>query len=91
MDRCDLLEMPFHGGNRGSNPLGDANQTSSLETHRGERLTNLSQRRGWTGLENARFGALLPRPTGKLGDARNAARSYLIVLNRPERQPKGGH
>ncbi len=34
---------------------------------------------------------LLPCPTGKLGDARNAARSYLIVLNRPERQPKGGH
>ena len=22
--------MPFHGGNRGSNPLGDANQISGL-------------------------------------------------------------
>jgi len=25
-------EMPFHGGNRGSNPLGDANNINELET-----------------------------------------------------------
>jgi hypothetical protein len=39
-------------------------------------------------LENARFGTVLDRPTGKLGGARNAARSRLMVLDRPERQPE---
>jgi hypothetical protein len=47
----------LHGGNRGSNPLGDASIVNSLEQMIPEHLTNLSQTCRWTrmGLHGRRF------------------------------------
>ena len=48
--RClKIRDLPlFHGGNRGSNPLGDANLLKWLITGDAERLTNSHKKRGWT-------------------------------------------
>jgi NUBPL iron-transfer P-loop NTPase len=45
---------PFHGGNRGSNPLGDANFINQLVTYRPVRPTNFLQTRRWTVPDRAR-------------------------------------
>jgi hypothetical protein len=48
MDRLNLPEMPSHGGNTGSNPVGDANKRNYLENTSLTLPTNLPQRRRWT-------------------------------------------
>ena len=78
---------PSHGGNRGSNPLGDANDFNLLGLRSSKRLTNFSQRRGWTRTDKGGFGGVFQRPTVEFDRARNDARSTLMVLYRAEGRP----
>ena len=59
-------EMPSHGGNTGSNPVGDANCDKGLTERYPKLLTDISQRRGWTSTDLSRFcpvcGPLTPPP-----------------------------
>src|SRR4051794_8092584 len=75
-DGPETVVTPSHGGNTGSNPVGDANNFNELLAGVGKLLTNFSQRCGWTALENAGPSLLFRRSTGKLGDRPNAASSY---------------
>jgi len=76
-----------HGGNTGSNPVGDANNFKLLGRHSAKRLTNFSQRRGWTWTDKGGFGGVFQRPTVEFDRARNDARSTLMVLYCAEGRP----
>ena len=48
MDRLNLPEMPSHGGNTGSNPVGDANYISDVWGTDQQVPKNFPKSRSWT-------------------------------------------
>ena len=52
------FKMPSHGGNTGSNPVGDANEFKNIGRTTAGYLTHFSQRRSWMGLDSVETGAV---------------------------------
>jgi hypothetical protein len=49
--------LPFHGGNKGSNPLGDANKINVLWYNQGQALCGVRQKYGKAAIQNGVRGA----------------------------------
>jgi hypothetical protein len=87
MDGCGWLLLPFHGGNRGSNPLGDANKFNKI-THDACILPKYFPKTySWTVPDRARaiFWRSVPAATDPISGQAGAAR----LQSRAER--RGSH
>jgi hypothetical protein len=69
--------MPSHGGNTGSNPVGDASNNNILQTRTIDRPTNLPQRRRWT------------VPDADAPQVEYGPRSFAYSRDRPQRLGRG--